>query len=260
LLDIEKQRDAAAEQGDFKTFGALDTQARSLEESIKKTTEALKVLPADLSPEMEMAKLRGEQKGLIKQLQSLTGPSYDAKKAASVTAKLSEIETRIAEVTPAASQFDLFDEAKVGAEDRQLRAQQTEQRAQEQADLFAQVQGKEVVKKDVIDAYQKGLQDLEDAYAEGADERIINRLIDALQQVGQEKDQAVAKAGAPTGAEQEEGIVKLQRIKRAIDEEAAKFANVTTDEEVNAIRTNIAALQKGMLKHKQHVRKHSLRT
>jgi hypothetical protein len=244
LLDIEKQRDAAAEQGDFKTFGALDTQARSLEESIKKTTEALKVLPADLSPEMEMAKLRGEQKGLIKQLQNLTGPSYDAKKAASVTAKLSEIETRIAEVTPAASQFDLFDEAKVGAEDRQLRAQQTEQRAQEQADLFAQVQGKEVVKKDVIDAYQKGLQDLEDAYAEGADERIINRLIDALQQVGQEKDQAVAKAGAPTGAEQEEGIVKLQRIKRAIDEEAAKFANVTTDEEVNAIRTNIAALQK----------------
>jgi hypothetical protein len=247
LLDIEKQRDAAAEKGDFKTFGALDTQARALEESIKKTTEALKVLPADLSPEMEMAKLRGEQKKLIKDLQNLTGPSYDPKKAASVTAKLSEIEARIEEVTPAASQFDLFDEAKVGAEDRQLRAQQTEQRAQEQTDLFAQVQKegrKEVLDEEAINRYQKGLQELEDAYAAGADERIINRLIDTLQQVGQEKDQAVAKAGAPTGAEQEEGIVRLQRIKRAIDEEAAKFASVTTDEEVNAIRTNIAALQK----------------
>jgi hypothetical protein len=247
LLDIEKQRDAAAEQGDFKTFGALDTQARALEDSIKKTTEALKVLPADLSPEMEMAKLRGEQKKLIKDLQNLTGPSYDAKKAASVTTKLAEIETRIAEVTPAASQLDMFDPAKLQAEDRQLKEREKEQRAQEQTDLFAQVQTegkKEVLNEEAINRYQKGLQDLEDAYAAGADERIINRLIDTLQQVGQEKDQAVAKAGAPTGVEQEEGIVRLQRIKRAIDEEAAKFANVTTDEEVNAVRTNIAALQK----------------
>lgn len=247
LLDIEKQRDAAAEKGDFKTFGALDTQARALEESIKKTTEALKVLPADLSPEMEMAKLRGEQKKLIKDLQNLTGPSYDAKKAASVTAKLGEIDTRIAEITPAASQLDMFDEAKIGAEGRESSRQQKEARAQEQTDLFAQVQTegrKEVLDEEAINRYQKGLQELEDAYAAGADERIINRLIDTLQQVGQEKDQAVAKAGAPTGAQQEEGIVKLQRIKRAIDEEAAKFANVTTDEEINAIRTNIAALQK----------------
>jgi hypothetical protein len=247
LLDIEKQRDAAAEKGDFKTFGALDTQARSLEESIKKTTEALKVLPADLSPEMEMAKLRGEQKKLIKDLQNLTGPSYDPKKAASVTAKLSEIETRIAEVSPAAAQLDMFDPAKMQTEEKQLQAQQTEQRTQEQLDLLAQVQKegrREVLDEEAINRYQKGLQELEDAYAAGADERIINRLIDTLQQVGQEKDQAIAKAGAPTGAEQEEGIVRLQRIKRAIDEEAAKFASVTTDEEVNAIRTNIAALQK----------------
>jgi hypothetical protein len=244
LLDIEKQRDAAAEQGDFKTFGALDTQARSLEESIKKTTEALKVLPADLSPEMEMAKLRGEQKGLIKQLQNLTGPSYDPKKAASVTAKLSEIETRIAEVAPAAAQLDMFDPSKLQAEDRQLREQQKEQRAQEQTDLFAQVQGKEVGGKDVITAYQKGLQDLEDAYAAGADERIINRLIDTLQQAGQEKDQAVAKAGAPTGAEQEEELAKIARVKRAIDEENAKLYSATTDEEINSIRANVGALQK----------------
>jgi hypothetical protein len=121
LLDIEKQRDAAAETGDFKQFGALDTQARELEKSIKFANNALKQRPAELSPEMEMAKLRGEQKGLIKQLQNLTGPSYDPKKAASVTTKLAEIDTRLAEVAPAAAQLDMFDPAKLQAEDRQLR-------------------------------------------------------------------------------------------------------------------------------------------
>jgi hypothetical protein len=292
LLDIEKQRDAAAEKGDFKQFSALDAQARALEESSKKVSAALKELPVDLTPDMEMAKLRGEQKNLIKQLQGMTGPSYDAKKAAGLTAKLEEIDKRITEITPGAGQMELFDEAQMGAEERASKKQQAETRAQEQADLFAQVQsatktpdklktvaeartvlneayaadksdaeiyaliervkeleraaagGREVVSKDAIYRYQKGLQDLEDAYAENADERSINRLIDNLQRVGQEKDEATAKAGAPTGAEQEEAIVKLQRIKRAIDEEAAKLAGATTDEEVNAIRTNIGALQK----------------
>jgi hypothetical protein len=247
LLDIEKQRDAAAEKGDFKQFAALDSQARALEESSKKVNAALKELPVDLTPDMEMAKLRGEQKNLIKQLQGMTGPSYDAKKAATVTAKLEEIDKRITEITPAAGQMELFDEAQMGAEQRAASAQQKEARAQEQADLLEALkpEGKrEVLDKEAIDRYQKGLQDLEDAYAAGADERIVNRLVAELQRVGQAKDETIAKAGAPTGAEQEEAIVKLQRIKRAIDEEAAKLAGAATDEEVNAIRTNIGALQK----------------
>lgn len=247
LLDIEKQRDAAAEKGDFKVFGELDTQARALEDSLGKLNSALKELPVNLSPEMEMAKLRGEQKNLIKQLQGMTGPSYDAKKAATVTTKLGEIEKRIEQVTPAASQMDLFDPAKMQAEDRQAKEQEKEQRAQEQADLFAQVQPetkKEVLNKEAIDRYQKGLADLEEAYAAGADERIINRLVDELQRVGQEKDLAVAKASGVTGPAQEEQMAKIQRVKRAMDEEVAKFAEVTTEEEVNAIRANLGALQK----------------
>lgn len=244
LVDIEKQRDAAAEKGDFKQFAALDSQARALEESQKKITAALKEMPVDLTPDMEMAKLRGEQKNLIKQLQGMTGPSYDAKKAATVTAKLEEIDKRINEIMPAAGQMELFDEAQIGAEQRAAVQQQKEQRAQEQADLFAQVRGQEVLNREEIDRYQQSLQELEDAYAEGAGDRIIAKLIDELQRVGKARDEAVAKAGAATGSEQEQAIVKLQRIKRAIDEEAAKLASVSTDEEVNAIRTNIAALQK----------------
>jgi hypothetical protein len=52
LLDTEKQRDAAAEKGDFKSFSVLDQQARELKKSIKFATDALKQRPADLSPEM----------------------------------------------------------------------------------------------------------------------------------------------------------------------------------------------------------------
>ena len=247
LLDIEKQRDAAAEKGDFKQFGALDTQARALEDTIKKVSASLKELPANLSPEMEMAKLRGEQKNLVKQLQGMTGPSYDAKKAAVVTAKLTELDKRITEITPAASQLDLFDPAKLQAEQNESVAKQKETRAQEQADLFAQVQTegkKEVLDKEAIDRYQKGLVDLEEAYAAGADERIINRLVNELQRVGQEKDEAVAKSTGVTGPAQEEELAKLARIKRAIDEENAKLYSATTDEEINAIRTNAGALQK----------------
>jgi hypothetical protein len=247
LLDIEKQRDAAAEKGDFKTFGALDTQARALEESIGKVNSALKKMPAELSPEMEMAKLRGEQKNLIKQLQGMTGPSYDAKKAATVTAKLEEIDKRITEITPAAGQMDMFDEAQMGAEQRASSVQQKEARAQEQADLFSQVQtkgGKEVLDEEAITRYQKGLQDLEDAYAAGADERIINRLVDELQKVGAAKDEAIAKAQGKTGPQQEEELAKISRIARAIDEENAKLYSATTNEEVNAIRANVGALQK----------------
>ena len=247
LLDIEKQRDAAAEKGDFKTFAALDTQARALDKSLGEINSSLKELPADLSPEMEMAKLRGEQKNLIKQLQGMTGPSYDAKKAATVTAKLEEIDKKIAEVTPAASQMDLFDEAQMGAEQRASEKAQKEARAQEQTDLFAQVQTagkKEVLDEEAINRYQKGLQDLEDAYAEGADERIINRLIDELQKVGAAKDETVAKAQGKTGPQQEEELLKIARITRAIDEENAKLYSATTDEKVNAIRANVGALQK----------------
>jgi hypothetical protein len=247
LLDIEKQRDAAAEKGDFKTFGALDSQARALEESIGKVNSALKKMPVELSPEMEMAKLRGEQKNLIKQLQGMTGPSYDAKKAATVTAKLEDIDKRITEITPAAGQMDMFDPAKMQAEQNVSLTQQKEARTQEQEDLFAQVQakgGKEVLNEEAINRYQKGLQDLEDAYAAGADERIINRLIDELQKVGADKDEAVAKAQGKTGPQQEEELAKIARIARAIDEENAKLYSATTNEEISAIRANVGALQK----------------
>jgi hypothetical protein len=267
LSDVEKQRDAAAEKGDIKAFSALDAQARALEENNKGLSEKLKTNAGihylkeekryvALTPDVELSKLRGEQKNLIKQLQGMTGPSYDAKKAASLTEKLNGIDARITELsptpstkerTPLTTQMDMFDEAQMGAAKRESEAKQQEDRAREQTDLIETLKGpfkkQEVLNAAAIERYQKGLVDLEKAYASGADERIVNQLIDELQKAGKEKDQAVAKAGAKTGAEQEQGIAKLERIKRSINEEAAKLAGATTDEEVNAIRTNIGALQ-----------------
>jgi hypothetical protein len=252
LLDIEKQRDAAAEKGDFKTFGALDAQARALEESIGKVNSALKEMPANLSPEMEMAKLRGEQKNLIKQLQGMTGPSYDAKKAAVVTTKLAELDKKIESVAPAASQMDLFEPAKMQAEQNASVAKQKDDRTQEQADLFAQVQPegkKEVLNQEAINRYQQGLQDLEEAYASGADERIVNRLIDELQRVGQQKEEATANvAGVKSGAEQEQESVRIERIKRAVAEEEAKLSQATTQEDVAVVRADVAALKSRLTK------------
>jgi hypothetical protein len=230
--EIEKQRDAAAEAGNYKKFKELDTQAKALDQSLTQVKAQLKELPEELTPEMEMAKLRGEQKNLLKQLQGLTGPSYDAKKADKITTRLDEIEAKINEVAPAASQMDLFEPAKMAAEDRETRARQEEQRAQEQADLFAQVKGREVFGKDLVAEYKQGLQDLEDAYAAGADERIVNQLIEKLN-------------GLKISAEAEEQqVAKTERIKRAIQEQAILYDESKTDEEKAAAIANIGALQK----------------
>jgi len=239
LADLEKQREAAAEKGDFKTFSTLNKQAEQLESSLKDIDAKLKELPLDLKPEEEMAKLRGEQKRLIRELQKY---SNDPKRAAPAAAKLEEIDKRINDIAPAASQMDLFDEAMLGAEQRAAVQQQKEQRAQEQADLFAQTKTE---KLEDVDAYKKGLQDLEEAYAAGASDRIIAKLVDELQRVGRARDEQVAKVEGVKSAEVlEEDVVKGQRIRRAIAEEQTNYDNATNDEEKAAALANIGALQR----------------
>jgi len=141
--------------------------------------------------------------------------------------------------------MDLFDEAQIGAEQRAAVQQQKEQRAQEQEDFFAQTKGREVLDEDLMKQYQEGLQDLEDAYAAGADERIVNQLIEKLQQIARERDESLAKSkGTPTGEEMEVAVEKEQRVKRAIKEEESKLYDAKTNEEVATIRANVDALKR----------------
>lgn len=237
LADVEKQRDAAAEKGDTTTFAALVKRSNQMQGALTALDSDIKATPVELTPDMEMAQLRGELKKLTKQLSKQVGPAYDANVASKLAEKIEATEKKINELAPAASQFEMFDPAQMQAEKNAAVRGEREARAQEQLDLFAQQQQPALTKSD---EYLKGLQELEDAYAEGKSERIIDQLIAKLQQVGQEKE--AGKVGIVGGEAQEDSITRINRIKRAIAEEQAKLENATTNEEVATIRADIAAL------------------
>ena len=246
LAELESRRDAAAEKGDTTSFAALVKQTAKLQEALDANAESLKKIPGitfvgkkpvEVTPDIQMAQYRGELKKLTNQLSKQVGPAYDANVAATLAQKIEDTQAKINELAPAASQFELFDEAQMGAEKRRAERSEREVRAQEQQDLFAQQQQPTLVK---ADEYLKGLQELEDAYAEGKSERIIDELIAKLQAVGQEKE--AGKVGIKGGVAQEDSITRINRIKRAIAEEQAKLENATTNEEVATIRADIAAL------------------
>jgi hypothetical protein len=239
LETLEKQRDAAAEKGDTTAFAALVKQTAQLQTAVSEAEKQLKAMPIEMTPEMEMAKARGELKNLTKQLSKQVGPAYDAKVASGLAEKIETTQKRIEELAPAASQMDMFDPAMMAAEQKAVERTEKEARAQEQADLLAQQAQPKLVK---ADEYLQGLQDLEDAYAEGKSERIIEELVAKLQQVGQEKE--AGKVGIVGGAEQEGSIERINRIKRAIKAEEAKLETAKSNEEVATIRADIDALNK----------------
>lgn len=238
LASLEKQRDAAAEKGDTTTFAALAKRTNQMQSAIQALDKDIKAIPVELTADMEMAQLRGQLKNLTKQLSKQVGPAYDAQAAERIAEKIQQTEARINELAPAASQFEMFDEAQMQAEKNQAIRAEREARAQEQADLFAAQTEPKLTRSD---EYLKGLQDLEDAYAEGKSERIIDELIAKLQAIGQEKE--AGKVGIVGGAQQEASIERINRIKRAIAEEEGKLDTATTNEEVAEIRANVAALK-----------------
>lgn len=238
LEAVEKQRDAAAEKGDTTTFAALVKRSNQMQGALTALDKDIKETPVELTPDMEMAQLRGELKKLTKQLAKQVGPAYDANVAAKLAEKIEATEKKINEIAPAAGQFELFDEAQMGAEKRAAERGEKEARTQEQQDLFAQQ--REVLDETGIKQYQESLQELEDAYAEGKSERIIDQIIAKLQSIGQERE--AGKVGIKGGVEQEGSIERVNRIKRAIAAEQAKLETATTNEEVATIRADIAAL------------------
>jgi len=235
---IEKQRDAAAEKGDTTTFAALVKRSNQMQDALTALDKEIKAVPVKLTPDIEMAQLRGELKNLTKQLSKQVGPAYDAKVAAKLAEKIESTEKSINELAPAAGQFDMFDPAMTAAEQNAAVRQDKDRRTQEQQDLFAQQQNP---KLNTSDEYLKGLQELEEAYAEGKSERIIDQLVAKLQQIGQEKE--AGKAGIVGGVEREDSIGRIERIKRAIAEEETKLPDAKTNEEVATIRANVAALK-----------------
>lgn len=236
--DLQVQRDAAAEKGDTTSFAAFAKRFDQMDKALGELDKEIKAMPVTLTPDMEMAQLRGELKNYTKQLSKQVGPAYDSKVALALADKIQKAEARINELAPAASQFEMFDPAEMqAAQNRAIRGEK-EARAQEQLDLFAAQKQPQLTR---ADEYLKGLQELEDAYAEGKSERIIDELVAKLQQVAEEKE--AGKVGIPSGVAQEGSIQRIERIKRAIAAEEAKLEDATTNEEVATIRADIAALK-----------------
>lgn len=236
--DLQAQRDAAAEKGDTTSFAAFAKRFDQMDKALGELDKEIKAMPVTLTPDMEMAQLRGELKNYTKQLSKQVGPAYDSKVALALADKIQKTEARINELAPAASQFEMFDPAEMqAAQNRAIRGEK-EARAQEQLDLFAAQKQPQLTR---ADEYLKGLQELEDAYAEGKSERIIDELVAKLQQVAEEKE--ASKVGIPSGVAQEGSIQRIERIKRAIAAEEAKLEDATTNEEVATIRADIAALK-----------------
>ena len=93
----------------------------------------------------------------------------------------------------------------------------------------------------VIDRYQQGLQDLEDAHAAGASEKVINDLIDKLREASLEKE--ASRARGVSGEELENQVQRVERVKRALEEAKDTYNNAKSDEEKADALKNVGALQ-----------------
>ena len=93
----------------------------------------------------------------------------------------------------------------------------------------------------VIDRYQQGLQDLEDAHAAGASERLINNLVDNLRRASLEKE--ASRTLNVSGEEIENQVQRVERVKRALKEAEDTYSSAKSDEEKTDALKNVRALQ-----------------
>lgn len=200
---LQEQVAKAAEQGNVEAITTLSPRLQQMQAAYKTSQETIKKLsPVEQAPEVQMAELRGKLKQKIAQLQKAGGVTGDFEKINKVATEIKDIQTKIDTLSKAGTQFDLFEPAKMEAEDKAARQQQAEQRQQEQADLFAQLPQKETVGP--LDKYQEGLQELEDAHAAGADERTVSEIVDRLRQAALDKEATKAKIGKTESADETE--------------------------------------------------------
>lgn len=233
---LEEQVAKAAEEGNVDAITTLSPRLQQMQAALKTSQENIKkISPVEQSPDVQMAELRGKLKQKVAQLQKAGGVTGDFEKINKVATEIKDIQGKIDKLAQAGTQFDLFEPAKMEAEANQAKQQQAEQRQQEQADLFAQLPQKETAGP--LDKYQEGLRELEEAHAAGADQRIIDDIVEKLRSAQIEK-------GAKSAAPAEEAGARIERVKRALVEENNNYLTATTEEGRAAAIANIGALQK----------------
>ena len=233
--DLEDKVSKAAEEGDVDTITQLNPRLKQMRTAFADIDKQYKkAVPLEQSPDVQLAQTRGQLKQKLAQLQKVGGVSYDAEKVDKLVPQIKELQDKLDAFGKQGTQFELFDPAREAAEKKEAVALQKERLGQEQADLIAQQQKPQI---DTLDKYQQGLQELEEAHAAGADERTINSMLDKLREAQLEKGLSSAEPLEQAGA-------RIERIKRALEEEKNNYNKAPTDEEKAVSLANIGALEK----------------
>jgi hypothetical protein len=220
---FETQIADAASKGDVNTITGLNEQLVQSRNALKEAEGAAKAAgPIEMSPAQQLEKLQDDLAKSTKELQK-AGDLGDFNKITALTPKIKDIQTKIAEIGQTGP--DLF------AVEKDVRAKgEAETKAaleQGQLDLMAQtrqpVPRVEARQQQVLDRYQESLKQLEVAYAQNADKRIIDQLVEKVRETAAEKASRYAKTNDTRSAAQvEAGQQRIERITRAIAEAEAK--------------------------------------
>lgn len=169
---FETQIAAAASKGDINTITGLNEQLVQSRNALKEAEVAAKAAgPIEMSPAQQLEKLQADLAKSTKELQK-AGDLGDFDKIAALTPKLKDLQTKIAEIGQTGPDLFAVDKnQRIGEEIQKYEAEVSARGEDVQRTTAQQKQAK--AKAD----YEAKQKELEEAFANGAEEPIINRLV-----------------------------------------------------------------------------------
>jgi hypothetical protein len=238
---LEKELITAAQKGDLDTITKIQPLLKNYRNQVETLGAELKKLsPIEESPDVLMSTYRGQLKKKMAELAKYA--ESNPEKVDKLVPEIKELQAKIDEVSKQGIQFDMFEPDAMAAEKKADVRAAKEQLAERQQDLFAQVENARPKSEEVIDNYQQGLLDLEEAHASGASDRIINSLLNKLREAALEKE--ASRTGVVSGETIENQVQRVERIKRSLEEAKENYNNAMTDAERQQHVATIGELQK----------------
>ena len=220
--DLQDRMSKAAVSGDIAVLPDLSAQLSNAQKTLIESNKRVKQLsPIEETVEVRRSELKGQLRSKTAALKK-AGELGDFEAISKITNELKEVQTKL----DALPGEDL--EAQAERLKTEAATQQGEQLQQQQEDLFAQVAKpepkKEQANQEILNRYQQGIQDLEDAYAAGAPERTINNLIDELRKTAVEKE--ASKASIVSGETLEQQTENIERVKKSLEEAKQNYSDI----------------------------------
>jgi hypothetical protein len=237
--DLQDRMSKAAVSGDIAVLPDLSAQLANAQKALVESNKRVKQLsPIEETVEVRRSELKGQLRSKTAALKK-AGELGNFEAISKITNELKEVQAKL----DALPGEDL--EAQAERLKTEAATQQGEQLQQQQEDLFAQVAKpepkKEQANQEILNRYQQGIQDLEDAYAAGAPERTINNLIDELRKTAVEKE--ASKASIVSGETIEQQTQRVDRLNKALEAEKVRYNEAKSDEERADALKNIGVLQ-----------------